>query len=936
MGLFTINFDGGIMYNIIFTVSLIILLLLFVGLTLLKGKRHVWYYSVSRIASILISGVASFFLSGLLSDVIADAVYGILIDKIPENVSGILNDLASAPNVFSALITALLAPIFFVIFFFILKIILNCIAKNICIAVGKNQAKKNASAEEPEKKELSEAEKEAEATAEKTETVELTETAETTDTPVLTEASAEPDGKKAKKAKKERTKEEKPKKIKRSSYALTPKANAVGMLCGAFCGLLMFFVIMVPFVGVASIADEVMDLVTSIVAQETLLTVNEVTDGAANNPVSKTFGTVGGKAVYNGLTTTNIDGKHKMTLSDEIHLITTAGDAVMATINNDVPRDEAAASVREVEVAFNDSDLLPVVLPELLAAANESWEKGEDFHGIEKITASGRAQPVVDHLVEILVTSDYDSLKSDTETVIEILAILVEHDAINTAINDPSSIPAQEEMTAPVFYELLKNERFSPMVGTLAEFGIQYIGDQFQLHAHRDALYSEFITEATEKTAAVLTLDEGYRPEQMEQTYINLFDDYGLDVSEDSAKQTAALALEEFSDGAVTEESMKAFLAKTELTLNDGNVIKLDTADTLAHNSLIICVDEITFDMSKVPATETESEALAKAVHEIFTMTKVLWSGEFSDPSSIQKLGPLLDALSNTETMGHDNTAHLLTGILQSDLVHDHIGFSLVEATEMANMIFAKCETQGYTPLLKSLSDTVEVIIFTTSDTVTKEEVTAKVETLLNDLTPESAEVLQQLASTEVMVSQGVPEASAEPVSNLVSNMFGNLASSKDSGMSEEEYKKEAEATSSLLNIALSATSSDGSIFKDTGDDSQTGTDTSKVNGMTASEYIDSVMSSTVITQTIVDTAYADDASDSPALDPLNTGKSLSESEQTQVLNSLNEHWANATEEEKASEDYFKTYAAIGAIVNFPIAVGEDGSLIAQATETAQ
>ncbi len=937
------------MYNTIFTVSLAILFVLFVGIGLLIGRKQKWFYALSRVGSAIISAVASFFLSGVVTDLIGDVGYDILIDKLPENISGAVKDIASAPDIFAALVTMILSPIFFVILYLIVKAILNCIAKNICIAVVKKNALEDSSPEETEGAEDTTV---SESISSEEEVSEAEETAAeaAADNVTTVEAPSEEDGKKEKKAKKE--KPQKPKKTKRSSYIRAKGANPAGMVCGVVCGFILFFVVMVPFVGTATIADKVMSLVSEYVADETVKTVTEITNAAANNPVSKAVGVIGGRAVFNGLTTSRI-GEHSISLNKEVELVTTAGTAVLSTINNNVPRDEAAADVRDVSVAFSDSALLPVIIPEFLTAANESWEKGEDFHGIKEITVSGKAQTVVDPLMDILVHSDYDTIKTDADTLVEIVAILVEQDAINTLLTDPKSIPEHEEMTAPVLCVLLEDEHLSPMIGTLAEFGVQYVGEQLHLHAHRDALYDEFTVTAAANVSAILSAGFTDPSEQLTAVYGDLFDDYGLSVSAESIAQIAEMTVTAFPNGAADTEAMRGFLATVELTLSDGKVIKLDSADNLADNSVLVCIDELSFDISNISDKNAESRALAKAVHEVFSLTTLIKTGGFADARSIQKLGPILDALAHTETMGEEDTGRLLTGILQSDMIHDQIGFSLVGATDVANTIYGKSQTQGYSPLMKSLSDTVEIVKLTTGDGATKEEVTAKVEVLLEELTPESAEVLQKITTAEVMVSQGVPEQSAEPVSDLVSNMFGNLATAKDNGMSDEEYKKEAEATSNLLNMALSATSSNKNIFADvptapdqgeggteggTGSagDGETETAPSVGSSMTASDYIDSVMNSTVISQTIVEATFTEESTEEPVLDPLNMGKTLSENEQAQVLDSLNEHWANATEEEKADADYFKTYAAIGAMVNFPITVDENGNIVPATTADAE
>ena len=53
----------------------------------------------------------------------------------------------------------------------------------------------------------------------------------------------------------------------------------------------------------------------------------------------------------------------------------------------------------------------------------------------------------------------------------------------------------------------------------------------------------------------------------------------------------------------------------------------------------------------------------------------------------------------------------------------------------------------------------------------------------------------------------------------------------------------------------------------------------------------------------------------------------LSEEDNAGVISALEERWANATEEEKANEEYVKKYTAIGHIINVPLEV-VDGELV--------
>ena len=551
--------------------------------------------------------------------------------------------------------------------------------------------------------------------------------------------------------------------------------NPAGMICGFACGIVIFAVFSIPVSGLFTVANDVTVTLSGVFGDNpTYATVAEITDASVNNPISKTVNTLYGDKLFEKLTTTDM-GEHELSLTKEIDLLITVGDAIISYKNGEATPQETAEDIREISPAFEATSLLPTVLPELFTTVNASWESGEDFHGIERIDA-GPAQPVVDPLIDTLVSSDYDSIKKDASTIIEILAILMENDVIESAMSDPLSIMENEEMTASVIYNLLDNDHFTPVVEGAANLGISVLGEQLHFHAHKDALYNEFLSSANSTIPTAIS--EGA---DVAAALSDLFDDYGLDVSDDSVKAMAEK---------MTLSDPITVLTGEELTLNDGKKIVLNSADVIAENSILICTDQITVNVSDIDDKETESHAIAKAIREILSFTSNMSEGSITDASSIQKIGSFLDALSGTKIIGETSTEFIIVGLFQSDLVHDSMGLSLIDATDVAHTICNKSHTSGYAPILQSVADTVEVINLASSDNSNKEEFNEKVGVLISNLTPETSEVLQKIATKEAVEKQGVRKESSENVSNLISNVLGNLSSAKSEGMSDEQMKE--------------------------------------------------------------------------------------------------------------------------------------------------
>ena len=131
--------------------------------------------------------------------------------------------------------------------------------------------------------------------------------------------------------------------------------------------------------------------------------------------------------------------------------------------------------------------------------------------------------------------------------------------------------------------------------------------------------------------------------------------------------------------------------------------------------------------------------------------------------------------------------------------------------------------------------------------------------------------------------------------------------------MSDEQYNAEAKAMSDMMNVAMNFNKSNTKgLF---GEGSATGVE--------ADEFVDNIFGSTVISATVVDTVYKE--GEEPENDPLKFQKSLGTNDKNKLVTALNDKWANATEEEKADEEYKKNYVALGALMNVELSFTADG-----------
>ena len=149
----------------------------------------------------------------------------------------------------------------------------------------------------------------------------------------------------------------------------------------------------------------------------------------------------------------------------------------------------------------------------------------------------------------------------------------------------------------------------------------------------------------------------------------------------------------------------------------------------------------------------------------------------------------------------------------------------------------------------------------------------------------------------------------------MLTSMFDNLTVAKQDGMTEEQYQKEASATANMINMAMSAKQSGTKELFGEG----------SATGKSADAFVDEIFESDVILQTMVETVYTEEKQAEPTLNPLGTKRQLKENEKTDILAALNNQWENASEEQRADEEYQKQFVALGAMVNLPLEFTENG-----------
>ena len=819
----------------------------------LKGRKYKWHLSLARIIVALISAVAAAMLATFLSNLVIRLVLNLAITNgWFLEVGNILAELPTGVGVATALASMLVSPILFIPLFFIIKPILNIFGKLISRLIARASDGKTKKSDDAES---------------------------------------------AEEGQKEPKKDENGRKIvKRKHYKKRNEAliahyfNPLGAALGALCSLLVFCIALVPIVGAIDVVNDIVPLFSDTLMEE-VSEAEGATENAAmldiagtalaalngldNNVGALTIKYTGGKLLYGAMTTSVINGE-MANLNKEGALLASVAEAAVIVLDEEEAPEEKAAAVRAVSPAFDRSVVTRTLISEFCTAAGETWDAGESFHGVARPQLGGDFEAITSAAIDVFATADSQNIKKDVHAITEAVAVLFESGAVGDLQSDPMSILGNEETTSALFAAFLENERLDPMVDGFADFGVNILLDTILTPNTREELYAEFVNGFTSVN--------GEDAEALTKAYSDIFDDYGIRLDAETVAYAAECKLkgEDMNNWLFMHvaKNKEEFVAKTEL----------------------VSSDMITGGVTPITNRDHEADALAHAFAVVYGMTSDLKGDSFNTKNMIGKFGPALDSFTMTETIGAEKTGLVLKAVLQSKTVHDQLGMSVIDATNTANSIIENSGKKDYATIMESLTGIIEVLeAASDKGTSTKEAV----DKMLDNLTPEAANVMQTMATPNVVKNYGVPENNAEPVANMISDTFGNLQD-----VPAEEYDKEAAAVADMMNVMM-AMGSGGSSSTFGGEESDT--------QLSADEYVSNVMDSKAMSKTLVDTVYGE--GDEPKVDPMGSNRNLSEGERAELLESLNSKWAASPKDEATK----RQIVAIAAMMNMVVEVTDAG-----------
>lgn len=266
---------------------------------------------------------------------------------------------------------------------------------------------------------------------------------------------------------------------------IVPGARGTGLklgggLIGAVVKMVALAVLIMPIVGYTYYASETLEMLKTDDTQlEDVVEIEKTVDEAKDTPIFKFVYSVGGRKLFDTLTTINVDDV-EISLRHETK---TAINLLKETDNFiGVPLEEYGSeqveSIEKIEEIIMDAELVPALLSNVLAYVANEWNNGNAVFGIEKPVIGTELQEAVDSTLVVLAGTTVESFKQDICTIAEIAKYAIEDGVIYAVTSEDGDILYVLENTnviSDILVELHRNERTRPILPAITNGVVNYL-----------------------------------------------------------------------------------------------------------------------------------------------------------------------------------------------------------------------------------------------------------------------------------------------------------------------------------------------------------------------------------------------------------------------------------------------------------------------------
>ena len=585
---------------------------------------------------------------------------------------------------------------------------------------------------------------------------------------------------------------------------IIPKAKNWGLRfagggVGIVCNIISLIITLMPLVGYLNYANDTFEMLKSepIIAVEadgsqggiilvedeqigdgegetansgsaldaTIDSILSVTKPLTDNFILKTVQNVGGRALFETLTTIQVDDT-TVSLSNE----TKCGIQIYKEIGHfTVPFEqygsEQVESLTRIEQIINEAEFMPSLIANTLSFVATEWDAGRDFMGITKPTIGTELQEGLDNVIHVLASSTKDTFKEDVTTVTGILKECINDGVISTAIEgDPGKVIEmldESDIISDVLVALHKNERLRPTIPGITKGIINYIYKVYDevngtVTPPSDGVNADTLTDEDVRAEGELITDVVIKLDKFLASIeaINLESEEGMyEILEKGDFASLGQSLNHLKDSYLLGDIFEFLLSA---------VLKSEACSTLG------IVDDMFIENATKENADLEKMLVAR-----------------------QNLAKLILALKDNDTNEYNNAIEkLLLAIttgesesLRSVLTYNNLR-SLGLSTEKAKTVSG---------LLTSMVNSVDGSQYTNEEAVKEAESTGKIVNAVNAAL-ENKDLGGNVFNSESGADDGLSNITADEFvstaidSSLVSSMIGNAITDEEGNIVDDPY----------------------------------------------------------------------------------------------------------------------------------------------------
>lgn len=276
-------------------------------------------------------------------------------------------------------------------------------------------------------------------------------------------------------------------------FIFIPKARTKafkwsGAAVGAVANIIAFALFLMPIIGYVTFANDTFEQLKTVEQgtteeptqlQATADNLLSITKPINDDFVSKTINALGGKAMFDSLTTIRVDNTKVSLKAETDCALRIYGEVGHFNIPPAEYGQEQIEAIESIEEIIEDAEFVPSLIANCLSYVANEWDQGRDVFGMQKPNLGADFQGSVDQVIHILAQTNEDNFKKDVLTITSIGKDCIEDGVLEKAMGgNPGEIVSVLENTdvlSDILVALHSNERFRPAIPHIASGVTNYV-----------------------------------------------------------------------------------------------------------------------------------------------------------------------------------------------------------------------------------------------------------------------------------------------------------------------------------------------------------------------------------------------------------------------------------------------------------------------------